>query len=298
VNLVDRICERIYSLPTLPTVYATLSELVENPRTTPEDAASVIANDQASAFKVLRSANSAFYGLHGRIDTISQAIIHLGFNEVKNLVAAISIINIFSKNTTPGKFDPVDFWAHSIGVGVITRYIGQATGREQVENFFLAGVLHDVGKLIFIEYAKNEYIEALTLAGDKGIPIKDAEMMVLGIDHTFAGGLLADKWKIPESIKNVIHFHHAGIVDDDHDNNQLVASVHVANICAKLFNMGCSGDTVIPQPNYKVWDILDFPENAFSARLPKLMRDYEETVARLLAKKNTPDRPHKVAVNR
>ncbi len=283
MNLVDKICERIYSLPTLPTVYSTLTELVENPRTTPEDAARVIANDQASAFKVLRSANSAFYGLHGHIDTISQAIIHLGFNEVKNLVAAISIINVFSKNNMLGNFRPVDFWAHSIGVGIITRYIGQVTGHENVENFFLAGILHDIGKLIFVEHAKNEYVEALTLAEEKGISIKDAEMTVLGLDHTFAGGLLADKWKIPESIKNAIHYHHSGIVGDQ--QNILVASVHVANICAKLFNMGFSGDTIIPQPNYKVWDILNLPENAFSASIPKLMRDYEETVTQLLGSK-------------
>lgn len=216
MTLVDRICEQVNSLPTLPTVYATLTELINNPRATPEDAAGVIANDQASAFKVLRSANSAFYGLHGHIDTISQAIIHLGFNEVKNLIAAISIINMFSKDNTLNNFRHVDFWAHSIGVGLITRYIGQVKGLGNVENFFLAGILHDIGKLVFAEYAKNEYIEALAFAKDKGIPIKDAEMTVLGIDHTFAGGLLADKWKIPVSIKNAIHYHHSGIVADQH----------------------------------------------------------------------------------
>ncbi len=97
MNLVDKICERIYSLPTLPTVYSTLTELVENPRTTPEDAARVIANDQASAFKVLRSANSAFYGLHGHIDTISQAIIHLGFNEVVPTYRGVQVWKILTK---------------------------------------------------------------------------------------------------------------------------------------------------------------------------------------------------------
>jgi HD-like signal output (HDOD) protein len=280
MTLVDRICEQVNTLPTLPTIYSALTELIDNPRATPEDAARVIATDQATAFKILRSANSAFYGLNGRIDTISQAIIHLGFNEIKNLVAAISIVNMFKRHSNIDNFCPVDFWAHSIGVGVMTRFIGQVIGLGNVENFFLAGILHDLGKLIFVEYAKNEYIEALRIAEEKRIPLKDAEMMVLGIDHTFAGELLTDRWKLPVSIKQAIRYHHSGTVDDKH--NVIVASVHIANICAKLFGMGYSGDAIIQQPNYKVWDVLRLPEKIFTASIQSVMRDYEMTANQLL----------------
>ncbi len=280
MTLVDRICEQVNSLPTLPTIYSALNELIENPRATPEDAAKVIATDQATAFKILRSANSAFYGLNGRVDTISQAIIHLGFNEIKNLVAAISIVNMFKKNSDIDNFCPVDFWAHSIGVGVMTRFIGQVIGLGNVENFFLAGILHDLGKLIFVEYAKEEYIEALRIAEEKRIPLRDAEMTVLGIDHTFAGELLSDRWKLPESIKQAIRYHHLGTIDDKH--NVIVASVHIANICAKLFAMGYSGDAIIPEPNYKVWEVLRLPDNVFKASIQSIMHDYETTVGQLL----------------
>lgn len=280
MTLVDRIHDQVNSLPTLPTIYTALNQVIENPRATPEDAAKVIATDQATAFKILRSANSAFYDLNGRVETISQAIIHLGFNEIKNLVAAISIVNMFKKKNNIDNFCPVDFWAHSIGVGVITRFIGQVIGLGNVENFFLAGILHDLGKLIFVEYAKEEYIEALRVAEEKRIPLRDAEMMVLGIDHTFAGELLTERWKLPASIKQAIRYHHSGTIDDKH--SVVVASVHLANLCAKLFDMGYSGDVIIQEPNYKIWDVLRLPDNVFKANIQSIVRDYEITVGQLL----------------
>jgi putative nucleotidyltransferase with HDIG domain len=280
MNLVDRIHDGVLNIPTLPTVYSSLAELIENPRATADDAARIISTDQASASKVLRSANSAFYGLNGHIDTISQAILHLGFNEVKNLVAAVSIIDMFSKNKSIENFRPVDFWSHSIGVGLLARHIGQSLGFGNVENFFLSGILHDIGKLLFFEYAGDEYSTALTLSIEKNIAIREAEMEVLGIDHTFAGELLADRWNLPRTIRNTIRYHHSGLVEGK--LNLIVASVHVANIAARFLELGYSGDNTIPQPNEQVWEVLRLQPTTFTALLPRLLQDYEENITTLL----------------
>lgn len=194
MDVIKKIIDGVNNLPTLPTVYTHLSQAMENPNTTKEEIARIISADQAATFKILKVANSPFYGLRGRIDTISQALLYLGFNEVKNIVFALSIINAFSKNKIFKKFKPLDLWAHSIGVGVATRLIGAVVGEKNLENYFLAGIFHDIGKLVFFEYVPNEYAKVIELVESKKIPIKDAELEILGLNHARAGQLIAEKW--------------------------------------------------------------------------------------------------------
>ncbi|MBD3409003.1 MAG: HDOD domain-containing protein [Ignavibacteriales bacterium] len=280
MSISEKIKSRIHTLPTLPTIYHKLTESMQNPRVTTEDVAKIISTDQAASFKVLKVANSPFYGFSGRIETITRAILHLGFNEVKNIVLALSVINLFSKHKKVETFRPVDFWAHSIGVGIASRMIGAYVGISNLENFFLAGILHDIGKLLFLEFADDEYSETLRVVKEKKIPIRQAEKETLGLDHPEAGRLLADRWKLPLTIKNAIYNHHEGFVGDKPD--LLVASVHVGNIVSRIMEMGYAGDDLIPEPNEKVWGVLNLPEQPFTGMVDELMQNYEETVGLLL----------------
>lgn len=154
MNLTEKILKNVKDLPTLPTVYSALSEAMANPQSTANDVPKIVSMDQASAIKVLRIANSAFYGFSGRIENI-RAIVVLGFNEVRNLILASSVMSLFAKKESLIGFRPSDFWAHSLSVALIARSIGKLTGGINVENFFVAGILHDIGKLYFFNSLKT-----------------------------------------------------------------------------------------------------------------------------------------------
>ena len=280
MDLYEKIQNGVQDLPTLPTVYSALSDAMAKPSSTAEEIAEIVSADQASAFRVLKVVNSAFYGFPGRIDSISRAVVILGFDEIRNLILATSVMDIFGKRDSALDFRPGDFWAHSIAVGLLTRMIGQAAGVVAQENLFVAGVVHDIGKLAFFELAEEEFARALSYAAERNCPIRDAEQEVLGLDHAQAGMLLAEQWRLPLSLKNAIRFHHEGRVANKPD--AVVGAVHVADFVARALEMGYPGDSLVPQPNEQVWESLRMREKAFEEAVPGLMRQYQDTIGLLL----------------
>lgn len=280
MDVAQRILQRVEEFPTLPTVYSALSEVIANPRSTASDAAQVISTDQASAAKILKAANSPLYGYSGRIDTISKAIFFIGFNEVRNLVAALSIIDMFGKGKQSILFNPVEFWKYSIATGVITRLLGKQAGVSNLENFFLAGILHSIGKLFFYEFVPREYSVVLNMVSEKQVVMRIAEREVLGITHTAIGELLAEKWQLPPSIKNTIKNYITGFNEGKPDLQ--TASVHIASIMARCLCLGNPGDMVIPQPNEQVWDVLRLPKGTITGLHDQIQHDYQEAASSLL----------------
>lgn len=277
----DKILESIKELPTLPTVFSRLSDAMSNPRITNDEIAEIISSDQAAALKVLKVVNSAFYGFSGRIDTISRAILYLGLNEVRNLIFALSVINLFQKKKNLMNFRPAEFWSHSIGVGITTRIVGSTIQIPNLENYFLAGILHDIGKLILFEHAADEYAQVLRIVEEKRCSITDAEKEALGFDHAKIGELLALKWNLPTTIRNAVRYHHIGVMEGSTD--KLVAAVYTADITARTLELGYPGDDLIPEPNELVFEKLKIPEKFFSNHANEILKNYEETSKLLLS---------------
>jgi putative nucleotidyltransferase with HDIG domain len=246
-----------------------------NPRVSNDQITKIISSDQAASLKVLKVVNSAFYGFAGRIDTISRAVMYLGLNEVRNLILALSVINLFKKNKALLNFRPTEFWSHSIAVGIITRLVGSSLSIKNLENYFVAGILHDIGKLVFFEFAEDDYIKVLTIVEEKNCLIKDAEKEVFGFDHSAVGDMLCEKWKIPNSIKNAIRSHHNGV--SDISTGQLVAAVHIADITARTLNLGYPGDNLVPKMNKKTYEGIKLDNNFFSKNYDLLIQNFEET---------------------
>ncbi len=282
MDIINKILQIITDFPTLPTIYSTLSDVMANPRSTQQEVASVIMTDQSAASKVLRVANSPVFGLISRIESINQAIFFLGFEEIKNLIIALKIIDLFKKSKISDQFNPVEFWKHSIAVGVITRAIGSYMGVRELDNYFLAGILHDIGKLLFIRYMENEYVDVLNYSIDNNVTIREAESRILGITHTTAGDLIGEKWKLPYNVRNAIKYHTSGLIDGKVD--ELTAVVHIANITARVLELGYPGDRLIHQPNILVWEQLSLPDNLFSNLYNKIINDYNQSVNIFLLK--------------
>jgi HD-like signal output (HDOD) protein len=274
MKAIERILENVRDLPTLPTVYLALSEVIADPRSTAQDVSKIVSVDLASASRVLRLANSVLYGFPGQIDTITRAVVVLGFEEVRNLVLATSVMDLFSKRDLAFDFRPVDFWAHSLGVGIATRIIGRTCQLHDEENLFLAGILHDIGKLLFFEFAEKEFNRALDQANKCQQPLRETEMEILGMDHAQGGRLLVENWNLPPGIQNAIFGHHSGLVGDPPD--PLVAAVHIADTLVRALELGFGGDDLIPRPNEQAWKVLGLPLNTLTDLTPAVLHQFAE----------------------
>lgn len=273
----QQIITRLDDFPTLPTIYSSLLDAISNPRSTVQDVADIISKDQSSSIKLLKVVNSSIYGFKTRIDTVSQAIFLLGFNEVKNIVLSLSVFQIFNSINSQSKFSVVDLWKHSIGVAVVSRLLGVTLGIKNVENYFLAGLMHDIGKLVFFKLFPDEYSKAVDDAFNSNIRIKDSEKKLFVIDHDILGDLLAEKWKLPISIRNSIKHHSSGSIDGKIEIQ--VACVHLANVITSLLELGNSGDDIVDEPNYNIWNELSFKENSLKGLYEQITLQYEQSLS-------------------
>jgi putative nucleotidyltransferase with HDIG domain len=201
---IDQALLRIKELPTLPDVVFKVNEVVNNPSTSAADLEIVISRDQAIAAKVLKLVNSAFYGLPGRVDNLSRAIPLLGFSTVRNLVLSVSIFDLASITG----FDVKQFWRHSFATSIAARAIALADRLPDAETHSLAGLLHDIGKVLLLEYFSKEYQSVLSLMETKELTFIQAERRLYATDHCEVGGAIADKWTFPPNLKAAIAYHH------------------------------------------------------------------------------------------
>ena len=280
MELVRNLIKNIKEFSTLPTVYSSLVDILADPKSTAQDVSNIIACDQASTTKVLRVVNSPFYGFSGQIDTVSRAIFILGFNEIYNLILASYLMDFFSKKDAILDFRPVDFWGHSIAVGIASRLISQELSLPDQENFFVTGVLHDIGKLIFFEFLEDQFAAALALSKKTQQSLQATEMKVFGIDHSETGALLAERWRFPSSIVQAIRHHQTGIVPGKTD--ELTAVIHLSNIFCRALELGYPGDDFIPQPNPHALEIINVQPDLLKGITPSLLSSYKETTQFLL----------------
>lgn len=254
----EQLINKIDDLPTLPSVVDEINTLLRNPRTSAEEVGQAIIIDQTITSKVIRLVNSAFYGFPGRINTITHAIVILGFNTIRNIVLTASIISAFKKNVRNDEFDLTEFWRHSITTGAIAQTIGRQRKWENLEELFISGLIHDLGKLVLFLYLPDEFDNVLHLAKKENILFKDAERKLLGTDHSELGVLLADHWKLPAYLKDSMRYHHYPLSSPNPETN---SAVHIADILSQGLGKGESGNPSIPAIDPKVWNLLEFNRN-------------------------------------
>jgi putative nucleotidyltransferase with HDIG domain len=276
----DRIVETINTIPTLPSIYQNLINVMEDPNATSEDVAKVISYDQAASFTVLRIANSPLFGLTGNISSISQAVMHLGFIEIRNIVLALSVINLVKTNNSFPKLTATGLWKHSIAVGTASKLIAQTVAPRESENAFLGGILHDIGKLILMIYFEKDYQKVFENFDPTKEVISEAEKRVLGITHAEIGGMVAEYWEQPDLIVNMIKYHNTGFVESKF--HEPTAIVHLGDIYARAMGLGNPGDNMIPEPNHKIWEHIELPNDFFVLNITNITISYESIVSMLL----------------
>ncbi len=279
MQVLDRLVGQIGSLPTLPSVLIRVTDLVNNPKTSALHLSRVILDDQALTARLLRLVNSPFYGFPRRIATVTEAVTILGFHAVRSLLLTAAVVDLLSGEETV-EFSPAKFWEHSVGTAVAAGLLARCCRDEDREEAFVAGLLHDVGKLVEYQFLRKEFLAVLALVRSEDVPMRAAEQRVMGFSHDQVGRTLAEHWKLPYRLSEAVACHHRP--DLAQDAKREAAIVHVADVLARALALGSDGDDAVSRLEPEAWERLKIPLTALEGLMEELELRHRETLAILL----------------
>jgi HD-like signal output (HDOD) protein len=266
----EAILNAIKDLPSIPKVVFEVTKLLNDSKTSPNLLSDMIGKDQALTSKVLAIANSPLYGLKRKVSSIEFAVLILGFQELKNIVAALSFADSIEVVPT-SYFDPQEFWLHSIVVGTAAKGISQHLGFEFGSDAFVAGLLHDLGILIIYKFFNVEFVEIIIKASSEKMTILEAERQILGLTHQEIGKFLAEKWDLPLILCDSINYHHNP--SEANENNYFVSIIHLVDYMTQRIRVAqFYWDKEMILDN-KILEILNFSSEE---AVDNLISDYNE----------------------
>jgi len=227
--------QNILQLVPFPAVAMEVVRLVENPKTSASKLGEVISQDQALAAKVLKVANSPFYGFPKQISTINFAIVVLGFETLKEIVLSVSLASSLA-NKLDKDFEIEKFWRHSLLVGTTAKHLARDLGYRVSGEAFTAGLLHDIGILVIAQYFKKEFQQIVQIGKKREFPFEQIERRFLdNSTHYEIGAWLAERWNFPDQLVEAISFHHQPHLAVK--NPQLTSLVYLAEYACFKFGI-------------------------------------------------------------
>jgi putative nucleotidyltransferase with HDIG domain len=273
----------IEGLPTLPVVLRKIQEALQNPKVTMNQISTIVAMDQALVSRSLQLVNSAFYGMRERVSSIDRAIVIIGLNMLHSLMIGLSVVKVF-KNSPMQGFSPEEFWEHSFATGLIARKLAKMKGHKDPEQFFVAGLLHDMGRLAMDQFLHEEFSQAIIMAKQQSTPLIEWEKKIIGFDHSKAGAWLGLRWGLPQTFITTIEFHHGDepvLLDTGSAYFPILKTVSTANVICNIAGIGSSGDSCpegTKMPAVEGLSILDVKQLVASARseVKTIMSDWNK----------------------
>jgi putative nucleotidyltransferase with HDIG domain len=238
-----RVQRYIAQMPSLSTTVTKVLEICDSPTTSPNDLNRVISLDPVLVGQVLRLINSAYYSMPEQVTSLTRAIIMLGLNTVKNLALSTAVLERLVGKTSFQAISMNDFWTHSICVGVTAKAIAtiKRVPLTEREEYFVAGLLHDLGKIPLSNRFPEDYVQALQSAKPGQFALNQAENIIFGIDHCVVGRMIAEKWQLSETMNDSLGCHH-NPDEAGEETRPVVETVALANAYANVFAIGSSGD--------------------------------------------------------
>jgi len=256
--------DHIKNMPSLPTSVTKVLEICNNPNTSPADLNHVISLDPVLVGRVLKLINSAYYGLGQPVTSLARAIIMLGINTVKNLALSTAVMGrLPSKNKSPG-LNMEGFWRHSLCVGVSAKLLAKKRGVDMklTEEYFTAGLLHDIGKIPLNAMLANEYMLTVSASDKERIPLYRAEDNTLGLNHCASGAMINTAWNLGGAVGDAITLHH-NCNEYSGNHKDVLYSIVVANWFVSHSGIGFSGDRHPEKPEDHIWKDLDISVDIF-----------------------------------
>ncbi len=227
----NKLVEQITDVPTLPDIVFKVTEVINDPKSSAADLERTLYHDQAIVTKILKLVNSAYYRRREKIDSLSRAIPMLGFQNIRNLVFSMSLLDFSSD-----EIDMRAFWRHCFAASLISNEIAKANEIEEADAAACAALIHDLGKVILYQHFPGEFMNVTSIVEKKEIQFHKAEEMVFGVNHAQVGKLVCEKWGFPGTLIEPIEFHHSPREAKEHP--VLVAVVHLADVISDRYGYG------------------------------------------------------------
>lgn len=266
----------VYSLPM---IYYKINEAINNPQSSMADIGKIISDDPGLTVRLLRLVNSAFYGFPSKIETITQALVIIGTNQLRDLALATSIVSLF-EGIPKDLVSMESFWRHSIACGIAAKTLATYRNETNIERFLIAGMLHDIGRLILYKKAGGQAREALLRCHSNKTLLFMAEQEVMGFDHASLGRRLLEAWNLPSSLEEAVAFHHQPQVAMHYPMEADI--VHVADIIVNALQWGSSGEHYVPPVDEKAWERIGLSTGILSLALDAMDQQMNEVIHSIL----------------
>ncbi|MBI2061373.1 MAG: HDOD domain-containing protein [Nitrospirae bacterium] len=243
LELKRKIVRSVDDLPPIPQVVTKIKETMAKPNCTAKHIADLVSTDQALATKVLKLANSPYYGVLKPINNIQQGVAFLGFNTLHNLVLAGSLYKIYERDLKGYKMLKGQMWEHSVYAAFAAEMLADRTGKKPLKEVaFTAGLIHDIGKLVMSTYIGQVFDSVMEMVEQEKVSFLEAEKRLLGFDHAEIGSEVARKWRFPLDLVAAIRYHHTPkLVQGD---PELVSVVHLADVACLMMGKGVGVDSM------------------------------------------------------
>lgn len=256
----EKLLVLVEKMPAFPKSVQQVVQLTSDINASAKDIVRVIECDPVMTVKILKAINSSFYGLPQKITSVQRAVVHIGLNTIKNMALGVAAMGMLNANNK-ANFNTSDFLLHSLTTASISKMLAERIGLSPTEcgDSFVAGLLHDFGKVVFAEFIPDEFKLALEKSTEQQRPLYQTELEFIGLNHSQAGKILAEKWELSDTLIDAIAHHH----DLDHSPNVLRDCVFAANQISKQMQFGDGGNPLIE----------DFPESIvirFGLTLPAM----------------------------
>lgn len=237
----------VKDLPTLPTVLEEVSRLLEDPRSSTQQVAKLISRDQVLSAKVLKMVNSPVYGFPGRISTIQHALVLLGNNVVRGLIISASVFDLMTVSMS-------GLWEHSVGCAMACGVIAREAGFKEPEEYAVAGLLHDLGKVIVALQLPAAKADIDQVVRDEDLLYLEAEKKMLGFGHDRVNSWVADHWNLPLNLKIGISGHHRPVSAQHYP--KMACVVHVGDFVTRVLEIGSGGEDHVPALDPQALELL------------------------------------------
>ncbi len=247
IDLRKELSKNEINLPEISTIVSELNKVVDDPKSSAADVAAVVNKSPSLAARLLKIVNSSFYGFQSKIDSISRAVAVIGTREVASLAVGINAVSVF-KDIPAEIADMNLFLKHSLACGLLARIIAAHNNLPQTEQLFVAGLLHDIGRVVIYKDFSDQAAALLRLCADKDELLYNNEKNRLGCRHTDVGKILLKKWNLPETLVQSVFYHHT----PSRAREPVWPSiVHLADIITNGLGLGGSGERFVPQLDEK-----------------------------------------------
>lgn len=274
VKDIHRLLYGDFKLPSLPTIFSEINAAIKDPKCSGKDIADIVSKDPSLSATLLKIVNSAYYGLSERVESLHFAAMVLGSRQVSSLALGITVVNYFKGISNLG-INMESFWRHSVGCGIAAKSISTHMKNMVPDRVFIGGLLHDIGRLVFLNRYPEQFDYLFKKAQFSGEFLSEIEAQIFGMNHARFGSLMTKSWNFSERISQMIRLHHDEFVQP---SSKEVALINFSNWLVNAIGLNSSVETLLPCLDKNAWDALEIPESTLESIIKQIDRQIVEVV--------------------